>query len=67
MLALACGAVLVVAATVFADDLLDALSISPESFRIAAGVVLAVAGIRRLVAQCGRGPVRGGAGHPELA
>jgi hypothetical protein len=49
VLALAAGAALVIVATVFADDLLDALSISPESFRIAAGVVLAFTGIRTLV------------------
>ena len=49
VLALAGGVVLVVVATVFADDLLEALSISPESFRIAAGLVLAVTGIRTLL------------------
>jgi len=41
--------VLVVVATVFAGDLLEALSISPESFRIAAGLVLAVTGFRTLL------------------
>jgi len=48
-LALAAGAVLVAVAVVFADDALDALSISPESFRIAAGIVLALTAIRTLV------------------
>jgi hypothetical protein len=33
----------------FAGDALDALDVSPESFRIAAGLVLAAAGIRELV------------------
>ena len=36
--ALVAGATIVVLATVFAGDLLGALAISPESFRIAAGV-----------------------------
>jgi small neutral amino acid transporter SnatA (MarC family) len=48
-LGLAAGAALVVVATVFADDALDALSISPQSFRIAAGVVLAVTAVRTLL------------------
>jgi hypothetical protein len=43
----ACG--LVVAGALLADPLLDALSISPESFRIAAGLVLAAAGVRTIV------------------
>jgi hypothetical protein len=67
-LALACGAVLAVVATVFADDLLDALSISPESFRIAAGVVLAVTGIRTLVwPNAVAGPFAAVLVTPELA
>jgi hypothetical protein len=49
VLALCAGLGLVAAATVFADDLLDALDISPESFRIAAGLVLGAAGVRTLV------------------
>ena len=49
VLALAAGFGLVAAATVFADDLLEALDISPESFRIAAGLVLGAAGVRTLV------------------
>ena len=48
-LALAAGIALVVVAVVFADDVLDALSISPESFRIAAGIVLAVTAVRTLL------------------
>ena len=43
------GAALIVGATVLADGLLDALSISPESFRIAAGLVLAATGVRTIV------------------
>jgi hypothetical protein len=67
-LALACGAVLVVVATVFADDLLDALSISPESFRIAAGLVLAVTAIRTLVwPNAVAGPFAAVLVTPELA
>ena len=46
---LAAGAALIVVAVVFSDDLLDALSISPESFRIAAGIVLAVIAVRTLL------------------
>jgi hypothetical protein len=41
------GAVIVLAAA-FADDLLDALDVSPESFRIAAGIVLAATAVRDL-------------------
>jgi hypothetical protein len=67
-LALAGGVVLVVVATVFADDLLDALSISPESFRIAAGLVLAVTGIRTLVwPNAVAGPFAAVLVTPELA
>jgi small neutral amino acid transporter SnatA (MarC family) len=47
-LALLIGVGLVAAATVFADDLLDGLAISPESFRIAAGLVLAALGLRTI-------------------
>jgi hypothetical protein len=43
------GAALILGATLAADGLLDALSISPESFRIAAGIVLIAAGGRTLV------------------
>jgi hypothetical protein len=47
--ALLAGLVLIALSAVFADDLLDALSISPESFRIAAGIVLFITGVRPLV------------------
>jgi small neutral amino acid transporter SnatA (MarC family) len=46
-LGLGYGGIAVVA--VFADDLLDALDVSPESFRIAAGLVLAATGVRELI------------------
>jgi hypothetical protein len=49
LLALLAGFGLVAVAVVVADDLLDALDISPESFRIAAGLVLGGAGLRTLV------------------
>jgi len=48
-LALLLGYGLVVAAVALAGDLLDGLSISPESFRIAAGLVLGGTGLRTLV------------------
>ena len=48
-LALLAGFGVVAVAVAFANDLLDALDISPESFRIAAGLVLGVAGARTLV------------------
>jgi hypothetical protein len=47
--ALLAGFGLVAVAAVFADELLDALTISPESFRIAAGLVLAATGLRTIV------------------
>ena len=43
------GFVVVAAGVLLADELLDRLAISPESFRIAAGLVLAVAGLWALV------------------
>ena len=62
------GAVLVVVSVVFADDLLDALSISPESFRIAAGIVLAVTAVRTLVwPAASAGPFGAVLVTPELA
>jgi hypothetical protein len=68
VLALAGGVVLVVVATVFAGDLLEALSISPESFRIAAGLVLAVTGIRTLLwPNAVAGPFTAVLVTPELA
>jgi small neutral amino acid transporter SnatA (MarC family) len=67
-LALAAGAVLVVVATVFADDSLDALSISPESFRIAAGIVLAFTALRTLLSPAAAaGPFAAVLITPELA
>ena len=43
------GCAVVILAVVFAGDALDALDISPESFRIAAGLVLGAAGLVVLV------------------
>lgn len=48
-LALLAGYGLVAVAVAFANDLLDGLSISPESFRVAAGLVVGAAGLRTLV------------------
>jgi hypothetical protein len=68
VLALLAGATLVVVATVFADDLLDALSISPESFRIAAGLVLALTAVRTIVwPGASAGPFGAVLVTPELA
>jgi small neutral amino acid transporter SnatA (MarC family) len=47
--ALLAGFGAVAAVALLADELLDRLAVSPESFRIAAGLVLAVAGLRGLV------------------
>jgi hypothetical protein len=67
-LALLAGFGLVTAATVFADELLEALSISPESFRIAAGLVLGVAGLRTIVwPRPAPGPFAAVLVTPELA
>jgi hypothetical protein len=67
-LALLAGFALVAVAVVFADDLLDALSITPESFRIAAGLVLGAAGVRTLVwPQPASGPFPAVLVTPELA
>jgi small neutral amino acid transporter SnatA (MarC family) len=67
-LAIAGGAVLVVAATVFAGDLLDALEISPQSFRIAAGIVLAITAVRTLLwPTAAAGPFAAVLVTPELA
>ena len=49
LLAVGLGCAAVVLAAAFAADALDALDVSPESFRIAAGLVLAAGGIRELV------------------
>ena len=48
-IAVVAGAALVVAGVLVADPLLDALSISPPSFRLAAGIVLLAAGLKTLV------------------
>jgi hypothetical protein len=48
-LALAIGALLIVAGAAVADDLLEGLEISPESFRIAAGIVLGGTGLWTLL------------------
>ena len=47
--ALAAAAAVVVAGAVLADTVLDALAISPESLRIATGLVLAAAGVRTMI------------------
>ncbi len=68
VIALLAGAGLVVVATVFAGDLLDALTISPESFRIAAGVVLVLTGARAIVwPSATSGPFTAILVTPELA
>jgi hypothetical protein len=48
-IALIAGLALIAVGVFLADDLLDALDISPESFRIAAGIVLAASGARTIV------------------
>jgi small neutral amino acid transporter SnatA (MarC family) len=66
--AILAGAGVVAAAVLLAGDLLDALSISPESFRIAAGLVLAAAGMRTLVwPHTAPGPFAAVLVTPELA
>jgi hypothetical protein len=66
--ALVLGLALIVAGAVFADDLLDGLEISPESFRIAAGMVLAAAGLWALIGpQPMPGPFAAVLITPELA
>jgi hypothetical protein len=47
--ALLLGFGVVAAAVLFAADLLDGLAINPESFRIAAGMVLAATGLRTII------------------
>jgi small neutral amino acid transporter SnatA (MarC family) len=49
IVAVAAAAALVVVGVLVADPLLDALSISPPSFRLAAGIVLLAAGLKTLV------------------
>jgi hypothetical protein len=66
-LALLVGAGLIVAGAVPADELLDALDISPESFRIAAGLVLGAAGLRTIVWPRPSGPFAAILVTPSLA
>lgn len=66
-LAPAAGFSLVAVGAVLADDLLDALAISPESFRIAAGLVLAAAGLRTIVWPTPSGPFAAILVTPALA
>jgi hypothetical protein len=67
-LALVGGAALAFVAVLFADDLLDALTINPESFRIAAGIVLAVTAVRTLLwPRAAAGPFAAVLITPELA
>jgi small neutral amino acid transporter SnatA (MarC family) len=47
--AIAAGAGVVVAGALAADPLLEALDVSPESWRIAAGIVLGAAGVRTII------------------
>ena len=66
-LALAAGFGLVAVRAVLATDVLDALAISPESFRIAAGIVLGAAGIRTIVWPQPAGPFAAILVTPALA
>ena len=61
------GAALILAGVLLADPLLDALDISPESFRIAAGIVLAAVGAATLVRPRPGGPAGALLVTPELA
>ena len=61
------GAALIAGATLAADGLLDALSISPESFRIAAGLVLIAAGLRTMFWPASSAPFGAVLVTPELA
>ena len=65
--AVAAGAALVLILALVADPLLDALDISPESFRIAAGIVLVAAGAFTLVRPRPSGPPAAVLVTPELA
>jgi hypothetical protein len=66
-IAVAAGAVLIVAGVYAADPLLDALDISPESWRIAAAVVLAATAIRTIIWPAASGPFAAVLITPELA
>lgn len=61
------AAVLVAVCAALADPLLDALGISPESFRIAAGLVVAALGLRSVVAPSPAGPAAAVLVTPDLA
>lgn len=61
------GAGLIALGAGVADPLLDALAISPESFRIAAGLVLAAAGLQTIVWPAPSGPFGALLLTPELA
>lgn len=65
--ALAGGAALVLVLVLVSDPLLDALDVSPESFRIAAGIVLAATGVVTLVRPRPSGPAGALLVTPELA
>ncbi|MGE0027155.1 MAG: hypothetical protein AB7O78_05495 [Thermoleophilia bacterium] len=64
---LAAGAALILAGVLLADPLLDALDISPESFRIGAGIVLAALGAATLVRPRPGGPAGALLVTPDLA
>ncbi len=66
-LALLAGFGMIAVGAAVADDLLDALSISPESFRIAAGLVLGAAGLRTTVWPQPTGPFAAILVTPSLA
>jgi len=66
--ALAAGAVLIVVAVLLADPLLDWLDISPESWRIAAAIVLGATAVRTIVwPAASSGPFAAVLVTPELA
>jgi hypothetical protein len=65
--AVAAGAALIVVLALVADPLLDALDISPESFRIAAGIVLVAMGAAVLAHPRPSGPAGALLVTPELA
>jgi hypothetical protein len=66
-IAIAAGAGLAVAGVLGADALLDALAISPESWRIAAAIVLGAMGIRTIIWPAWSGPFGVILITPELA
>jgi hypothetical protein len=66
-LAVAVGAAMVLVLVLVADPLLEALDISPESFRIAAGIVLVAMGAATLVHPRPGGPAAALLVTPDLA